>query len=74
MTLIEKLGKLGGIADRDEMIKACSDIPDEDLRTALVLLALTFNKNTEVSNELFQKQNEEIDRLQKEIDELKKAK
>ena len=74
MTLIEKLSKLGGINDRDEMIKACSDIPDEDLRTALVLLALTFNKNTEVNNEIFRKQNEEIDQLQKEIDELKKAK
>ena len=74
MTLIEKLGKLGGITDRDAMISACSDIPDEDLRTALVLLALTFNKNTEVNNELFRKQNAEIDRLQKKIEELKKAK
>lgn len=74
MTLIEKLGKLGGITDRDEMIKACSSIPDEDLRTALVLLALTFNKNTEVNNEIFRKQNAEIDQLQKEIEELKKAK
>lgn len=74
MTLIEKLSKLGGINDRDEMIKACSDIPDEDLRTALVLLALTFNKNTEVNNEIFRKQSEEIDQLQKEIEELKKAK
>ena len=74
MTLIEKLSKLGGITDRDEMIRACSDIPDEDLRTALVLLALTFNKNTEVNNEIFRKQNEEIYQLQKEIEELKKAK
>lgn len=74
MTLMEKLSKLGGITDRDEMISACSNIPDEDLRTALVLLALSFNKNTEVNNELFRKQSAEIDRLQKEIEELKKAK
>ena len=30
MTLIEKLSNLGGIVDRDEMAKACSEIPDED--------------------------------------------
>ena len=32
MTLIEKLSDLGGIVDRDEMAKACSEISDEDLR------------------------------------------
>ena len=74
MTLMEKLSKLGGITDRNEIISVCSDIPDEDLRTALVLLALTFNKNTEVTDEIFRKQNAEINRLQKEIEELKKTK
>lgn len=74
MTLMEKLSKLGGITDRDEMISACSNIPDEDLRTALVLLALTFNKNTEVTDEIFRKQNAEINLLQKEIEKLKKSK
>ena len=29
MTLIEKLSNLGGIVDRDEMAKACSEIPDK---------------------------------------------
>ena len=43
MTLIEKLSNLGGIVDRDEMAKACSEIPDEDLRLALMTLALTYN-------------------------------
>lgn len=45
MTIFEKLSTLGGITDRDEMIKACKIIPDEDLRLALVVLALAFNKN-----------------------------
>ena len=44
MTLIEKLSNLGGIVDRDEMAKACSEIPDEDLRLALMTLALTYNQ------------------------------
>ena len=45
MTLIEKLSNLGGIVDRDEMAKAYSEIPDEDLRLALMTLALTYNQN-----------------------------
>ena len=41
MTLIEKLSNLGGIVDRDEMAKACSEIPvrsssgSDDTRTNL---------------------------------------
>ena len=74
MTLIEKLSSLGGIVNRDEMAKSCSEIPDEDLRLALMTLALAYNQSVKTNEEIFQKQNEEIDRLQKEIDELKKAK
>ena len=74
MTLIEKLSSLSGIVNRDEMAKACSEIPDEDLSLALMTLALAYNQSVKTNEEIFQKQNEEIDRLQKEIDELKKAK
>ena len=41
MTLIENLSNLGGIVDRDEMAKACSEIPEEDLRLEFLTLALT---------------------------------
>ena len=74
MTLIEKLSNLGGIVDRDEMAKACSEIPDEDLRLEFLTLALTYDQNIKIKEEIFQKQSREIERLQKEIDELKKAK
>ena len=74
MTLIEKLSNLGGIVDRDEMAKACSEIPDEDLRLALMTLALAYNQSVKTNEEIFQKQSCEIERLQKEVDELKKAK
>lgn len=56
------------------MAKACSEIPDEDLRLALMTLALTYNQNIKINEEIFQKQHREIERLQKEIDKLKKAK
>ena len=74
MTLIEKLSILGGITDRDEMAKACSEIPETELRLALMTLALAYNQNVKTNEEIFQKQNEEIDRLQKEIEGLKKSK
>lgn len=74
MTLIEKLSKLGGITDRNEMAKACSEIPDDELRLALMTLALAYNQNVKTNEEIFRKQNKEIDQLQKEIDELKKTK
>lgn len=48
MTIFEKLGTLAEITDRDEMIKACRIIPDEDLRLALVVLALGYNVNANI--------------------------
>ena len=74
MTIFEKLSTLAKITDQDEMIKACKIIPDEDLRLALMTLALTYNQNIKINEEIFQKQYREIERLQKEIDKLKKAK
>ena len=74
MTLIEKLSKLGGIPDRDEMAKACSEIPDGELRLALMTLALAYNQNIKINEEIIREQNEKIDQLQEEIEELKKAK
>ena len=50
MTLIEKLSNLGGIVDRDEMAKACSEIPDEDLRLEFLTLALTYDQNIKKSS------------------------
>ena len=73
MTIFEKLGTLGGITDRDEMIKACKIIPDEDLRLALVILAMTYNKNEQVNREIYHRQTQEIDSLKERIKELEAA-
>lgn len=73
MTIFEKLSTLGGITDRDEMIKACKIIPDEDLRLALVVLALTYNKNEKVHDEIFRRQDQEIEHLKERIKELEAA-
>lgn len=73
MTIFEKLGTLAEITDRDEMIKACRIIPDEDLRLALVALALGYNKNEQVNREIFHQQTQEIDFLKEKIKELEAA-
>ena len=73
MTIFEKLSTLGSITDLDEMIKACKIIPDEDLRLALVVLALTYNKNERVNEEIFRRQTLEIDSLKEKIKELEAA-
>lgn len=56
MTLFEKLSTLAEITDSDEMIKICKIIPDEELRLALVVLALAYNKNEQSNREIFHRQ------------------
>lgn len=72
MTLFEKLSTLAEITDQDEMIKACKIIPDEELRLALVVLALAYNKNEQANREIFHRQTQEIDSLKKKSRNLKK--
>lgn len=70
MTFYEKLGTLGGITDMDEMIKACRIIPDENLREALISVALAFNTSDKSDRELIHKYVEENERLKKKVQEL----
>ncbi|MEQ2522172.1 hypothetical protein AAAT52_01600 [Gemmiger formicilis] len=73
MTIFEKLSTLAEITDQDEMIKAFKIIPDEELRLALVVLALAYNKNEQANREIFHQQTQEIDSLKEKIKELEKA-
>ena len=73
MTIFEKLSTLAEITDQDEMIKACKVIPDEELRLALVVLALAYNKNEQANCEIFHRQTQAIDSLKEKIKELDKA-
>lgn len=73
MTIFEKLSTLAEITDQDKMIKACKVISDEELRLALVVLALAYNKNEQANCEIFHRQTQEIDSLKEKIKELEKA-
>lgn len=71
MFSVEDLSKLGGITDRDEMIRVCESIPPEDLRLALILTSLTYNTSAKINAEILCKKDQEISRLKDEIDKLK---
>ena len=73
MTIFEKLSTLAEITGQDEMIKACKIIPDEELRLALVVLALAYNKNEQANCEIFHRQTQKIDSLKEKIKKLEKA-
>ena len=55
------------------MIKACKIIPGEELRLALVVLALAYNKNEQANREIFLRQTQKMDSLKEKIKELEKA-
>lgn len=71
MISIEDLSKLGGITDRDEMIKVCESIPSEDLRLVLVLTSLAYNTSVKINDEILRKKDQEISRLKDEIEKLR---
>lgn len=73
MTIFEKLSTLAEITDQDKMIKACKIIPGEELRLALVVLALAYNKNEQANREIFLRQTQKMDSLKEKIKELEKA-
>ena len=70
MTFIEKLQTLGGITDLAEMQKASYIIPDENLREALVWVAIGFNTSYKSDSQLIRKYAEEIAQLKERVQEL----
>lgn len=70
MTFIEKLQTLGGITDLAEMQKASYIIPDENLREALVWVAIGFNTSYKSDSQLIHQYAEEISQLKERVQEL----
>ena len=52
MFTFEDFKSLAGITDRDELMSAVAQVPEEDLRTALFFTLLACGKNIEINNEL----------------------
>jgi len=53
MFTYEDFKYLISITDRNELIHAISQIPEEDLRSAFVLVLLAWEKNQEINQELW---------------------
>ena len=70
MTFLEKLQTLGSITDLAEMQKASYIIPDENLRDALVWMALSFNTTYKSDSQLIHQYAEEIAQLKERVKEL----
>ena len=51
MFTFEDFKSLAGITDRDELMSAVAQVPEEDLRTALFFTLLACGKNIEINNE-----------------------
>jgi hypothetical protein len=62
MLTYEDFKSLAGITDRDKLMSAVAQIPEEDLRAALFITLLSWGKNMEVNNELWKR---EYDRANK---------
>ncbi len=64
MFTFEDFKSLAGITDRDELMSAVSRIPEEDLRTALLMTLLACAKHMEIDQELWRREHERADRAE----------
>ena len=58
MFTFEDFKSLARITDRDELMSAVAQVPEEDLRTALFFTLLACGKNIEINNELWKREYE----------------
>lgn len=64
MFTFEDFKSLAGITDRDELMSAVTQVPKEDLRTALFFTLLACGKNIEINNELWRREHERANRAE----------
>ena len=64
MFTFEDFKSLAGITDRDELMTAVAQVPEEDLRTALFFTLLACGKNIEINNELWRREHERANRAE----------
>lgn len=64
MFTYEDFKSLVGITDHDELMSAVAQVPEEDLRTALFMTLLAWNKNIEINNELWKREYERANKAE----------
>ena len=56
MFSFEDFKALTGITDRDELMRAVAQIPEEDLRPALTMTLLAWSKNLQINQKLWKRE------------------
>lgn len=64
MFTYEDFKSLVGITDRDELMSAVAQVSEEDLRAALFMTLLAWNKNIEINNELWKREHERANKAE----------
>ena len=64
MFTYEDFKSLVGIADRDELMSAVAQVPEEDLRAALFMTLLAWSKHLEIDQELWRREHERANRAE----------
>lgn len=64
MFTYEDFKSLSGITDRDELMSAVAQIPEEDLRTALFITLLSWGKSIEINDELWKREHERANKAE----------
>jgi len=64
MFTYEDFESLSGITDRDELMRAVTQIPEEDLRTALFMTLLSWRRNMEINNELWKREHDRANKAE----------
>ena len=64
MFTYEDFKSLARITDRDELMSAVTQIPEEDLRTALFMTLLVWGRNREINNELWKREYERANKAE----------
>ncbi len=67
----EKLEVLVCAKDRDELISAVRQIPEDELRTALILAVTLYKQSTRLEQELWDKEHKRCAELEAELATLK---
>lgn len=64
MFTFEDFKSLTMITDRDELMSAVAQLPEEDLRTALLMTLLAWSRHIEVDQELWKREHERANKAE----------
>ena len=73
MFTAENFKSLVGIKDRNELMRAISQMTEEDLRTALTLAILSWNKSEQINSELWKREFDRANEAEAQLKNMSKG-